>query len=104
MTRLDWTRPQYCRECGHAMRPSRTTRAERPGTIQHGGNGLCQTCYGAHYKGKPRHLQPASRDAQRALARFLKDRRARGVPPEGFRSPHPRRRQITASTVRTSHV
>lgn len=34
----------FCRSCGHRMRPNGTKVADYPGTLRHDGNGACTTC------------------------------------------------------------
>lgn len=43
-TMRDWSKPQHCRECGRRMRSSWMKLADRPGTVQYAGHGVCKSC------------------------------------------------------------
>lgn len=83
-----------CADCGRPLRPARHTKAEHPGTVAHGGDGLCKGCQATIRRNENRaavavgpdfrsvddlpgldHDDPKVRHDARALRDYMKGRR-----------------------------
>lgn len=72
----------HCIGCNTPFRPRHMTISEAPGTKLHTGQGLCQPC-------RRQRTAPAAQPgrgeeaARQAFELFIRERRRRGIPPEG---------------------
>lgn len=77
-------RPKECIDCGRDMRPRMSRAADHPGTVEHRGNGRCQTCGIRRLRNMKQQPAPTAKPqpepiagADPALDSFLARRRAR---------------------------